>query len=304
MARWQADFTLGVIALIWGATFVMVKNALSTVGPITFIALRFIIASVVLLVLFRRRLPGLTRAEMGAGAFIGLWLGLGYVTQTVGLQYTTSGKAGFITGLNVVIVPILATLFLRQPPGRGALAGVAAATVGLGFLSLDEKMQVGEGDLWVMACAVCYAAHIVAVSHFAARHDAVRLAIAQIAAVAALTTVGAFVFETPRLDLPAVTWGALGFTGAVATSFVFTLQVYVQRFTTPTRTALLFSLEPVFAALFGWWWAGEVLGPKELLGCGLILAGMVMAELGGEREAAHAPAPHDLEARRELTPDR
>ncbi|MCZ7545017.1 MAG: DMT family transporter [Anaerolineae bacterium] len=122
----------------------------------------------------------------------------------------------------------------------------------------------------------------------------------QIVAVAVIATASAFIFETPRLDLPAVTWGAIGFTGAVATSFVFTLQVYVQRFTTPTHTALLFSLEPVSAALFGWWWASEILGPKELLGCALILAGMVMAELGGAREAPHGQAPRELEARREL----
>ncbi len=134
-------------------------------------------------------------------------------------------------------------------------------------------------------------------SHFAARHDPVRLAVTQIIAVAAMATAAAFLFETPRLDLPALTWGAIGFTGAVATSFVFTLQVYVQRFTTPTRTALLFSLEPVFAALFGWWWAGEVLGPKQLLGGALILAGMILAELGGARDETHEQAPRKVQAR-------
>ena len=290
MSRWQADLTLAVIALIWGATFVMVKSALDTVGPFTFVAWRFIVASVVLLVLFHRRIRRLTRAEARAGALIGVWLALGYITQTIGLQYTTSGKAGFITGMNIVIVPILATFFLRQPPGRWAAVGVATAVVGLGFLSLDENLRFGEGDLWVMACAFFYALHIVTVSHFARRHDAVRLSVVQIAAVAVIATASAFVVETPRLDLPALTWGAIGFTGAVATSFVFTLQVYVQRFTTPTRTALLFSLEPVFAALFGWWLAAELLGPRELLGCTLILAGMVMAELGGAREE-QAAAP-------------
>ncbi|MCZ7545019.1 MAG: DMT family transporter [Anaerolineae bacterium] len=119
MARWQADLTLALIALIWGATFVMVKNALDTVGPFTFVAWRFIVASIVLFILFARRLRALTRGELRAGAVIGVWLALGYITQTIGLQYTTSGKAGFITGMNVVLVPIFATILLRQPPGRG-----------------------------------------------------------------------------------------------------------------------------------------------------------------------------------------
>ncbi len=154
MSRWKADFTLALIALIWGATFVMVKNALATVGPFTFVAWRFIVASVVLLILFSRRMRRVTRAEVAAGALIGVWLALGYMTQTFGLQYTTSGKAGFITGMNVVIVPVLATIFLRQPPGGGAALGVTAAVAGLGFLSLDENLQIGAGDLWVLACAV------------------------------------------------------------------------------------------------------------------------------------------------------
>jgi drug/metabolite transporter (DMT)-like permease len=290
MKRWQADLALAFVALIWGSTFVVVKNALDAVGPLTFVAVRFLLASVFLYALFERRMRSLTRREAVAGALIGIWLTLGYVFQTTGLQTTTSAKAGFITGLSVVIVPVLATFLLRRPPGRGAVAGILAATLGLGFLSLDKNLRVQSGDLWVLGCAFAFALHIVTVSRFSPFHDPVRLAVVQIQAVAALASGAALIFETPTLRLPLATWGAMAFTGATATALAYGLQVYVQRFTTPTHTALLFSLEPVFAALFGWWWASETLGTKELIGCGLILAGMLVAELGDGPEKTETGA--------------
>ena len=169
--------------------------------------------------------------------------------------------------------------------------GIAAATVGLGFLSLNKDLSVQAGDLWVLACAVAFALHIVSVSHFSPHTDPIRLSVVQIAAVAPIATIAAFSFETPSLDLPAATWSAIALTGVAATALAFGIQVYVQRFTTSTHTALLFSLEPVFAALFGWWWASESLGVKELIGCGLILAGMLVAELGDTDASDTAPEP-------------
>lgn len=290
MARWQADLTLGLIALIWGSTFVVVKNALDAVGPLTFVGFRFALAAAFLAILFYRRARALSRADLRAGGLMGIWLALGYIFQTIGLQTTTSAKAGFITGLSVVIVPVLATLLLRRPPSRAATAGIAAATLGLALLTLNADLRVQSGDLWVLGCAFAFALHIVTVAHYSPRHDAVRLALVQIATVAVVATAAALVFETPRLALPADTWAAIAFTGVVATALVFSLQVYVQRFTTPTHTALLFSLEPVFAALFGWWLASEVLGPQELAGCGLILLGMIVAELGDGAEVEPHPA--------------
>ncbi len=286
MKRWQADLTLGFVALIWGSTFVLVQNALDEVAPMTFVGWRFSLAALVLVVLFHRRARGIRRGELLAGGLIGVWLTGGYVFQTIGLQTTTTAKAGFITGLSVVIVPVLATVLLRVPPGRGPAIGILAATAGLGLLTLNRDLSVQTGDLWVLACALMFALHIVSVARFSPDYDPIRLSIVQIAAVAVLSTGSAFVFETPTLNLPLATWGAIAFTGVVATALVFSLQVYVQRFTTPTHTALLFSLEPVFAAFFGWWWGGESLGLKAIIGCGLILAGMIIAEVGsGQPEA-------------------
>ena len=291
MKRWQADLVLVGIALIWGATFVMVKNALDTVGPVTFIAWRFVAATVTLLVIFHRRMRGLLPAEIRAGILLGLWLGTGYVLQTTGLQHTTTGETGFITGMNVVIVPILSAVFFRKPPGWKTAAGILVATVGLGLLSLDASLQVQPGDLWVLGGAVAFALHIVSVSEFAARHDPVRVAVVQLGAGAVLITGAAFVFETPSLQLPVLTWEVILFTGVVATALVFSTQIAVQRFTTSTHAALILSLESPFAAIFGWWWASERLGSKELVGCALIMAGIIIAELSGRTAQSFPAAP-------------
>ncbi len=291
MRRWQADLTLAGLALIWGATFVVVQNALDIVGPLTFVAWRFVLAAAVLGGLFWRRMGGLTRADVLAGSWLGVFMTGGYIFQTIGLQTTSSAKAAFITGLSVVIVPVLATLLLRRPPGRAPIVGIVLATVGLAALTLNRDLSIQRGDLWVLACAMMFALHIVGVSHFSPRHDTIRLTLVQIVVVMVLGTASAFAFERPTLTLPANTWGAIAFTGVVATALVFSLQVHVQRFTTPTHTALLFSLEPVFAAFFGWWWAGELLGPREWIGCGLILGGMLVAEFGGPKEEHPKPLP-------------
>ena len=308
MKRWQANLILGIVALIWGSTFVMVQNALDAVDPLSFVGLRFIVATLCLLVLFGKRVRGVTRAELIAGGLIGVWLVGGYAFQTIGLESTTTAKAGFITGLSVVIVPLLSTVLLLRPPGRGPVLGIVAATGGLALLTLninlsiqtgapwvqltlDDGFSIQPGDLWVLACAFMFALHIVSVARYSPQYDSIRLSIIQIAVVAPLALTGAFAFEKPTLDLPASTWGAIIFTGVVATALVFSLQVYVQRFTTPTHTALLFALEPVFAAFFGWWLANEELGSREIVGCALILLGMVFAELGDSAaEPDTAPA--------------
>jgi drug/metabolite transporter (DMT)-like permease len=290
MKRWQANALMVGMTLIWGMTFVITKNALDSVGPLTFVAWRFWVATGGLIVLFHRRLRAMTRADFTAGALTGIWLAMGYILQTVGLQYTTSGKSAFITGLSVVLVPVFAALWLRQPPGRGAVLGVIAATAGLALLSLGNNgLQFGPGDLWTLGCAVGFALQIVTVARYAPHRDPVRLAVVQIGTAAILATVSAFLFETPTLALSLETWAVIAFMGLVATALVFSLQVFIQRLTTPTQTALIFSLEPVFGAFFGWWWAGEVLGPKEIAGCGLILAGMLLAEFGGQAEDDDIP---------------
>lgn len=277
----QANAALLIVSLIWGATFVMVKQAVTHVGPLTFIGLRFTLASLAMTLLFHRRLRAVGRRELTAGGLIGVFLFGGYAFQTAGLQFTSASKAGFITGLSVVIVPFAAWAWLRRPPGWNALAGVILATAGLALLTLqiNASLMVGPGDLLVLACAVSFALHITSIGSFAPRMDPLALATIQIATTAVITVPAALLTETPTWPLDGSVWLAVVFTGVLATCVAFAVQTMAQVFTTPTHTALIFATEPVFAALFGVLLAGEWLSYRAWLGCALILAGMLVAEL-------------------------
>jgi len=274
----QADFGLLLVTLLWGSTFVLVKETLAEIEPYNFLALRFALASLTMLIVFRRHLTAVTHRELKAGAIIGLFLFAGYAFQTVGLQYTTAGKAGFITGLSVVIVPLATFIILRRKPSTNALLGVASATAGLALLSLREDLTIARGDLIVLGCAFSFALHIVMVGKFAPRMDAIALTTIQLGMVAALSGFVSPLFEHSSLHFSSKAWLAVLFMGVLVTPFTFGVQNVAQRFTSPTHTALIFAAEPVFAALFAYLLAGEVLTGRQLLGCGLILAGMVAAE--------------------------
>jgi len=287
----QADAALLMVSLIWGATFVMVKQAVTLVGPLTFIGLRFTLAAIAMVVLFHRRLRAVGRRELAAGALIGVFLFSGYAFQTAGLQYTTVSKTGFITGLYVVIVPLAAWVWLRRPPGWSALAGVVLATAGLGLLTLrmGERVAIEYGDLLVLAGAISFALHITAIGGYAPRMDALALATIQIAVAAVIAVPAALLVEAPAWPIGNAVWFAAAFTGVLATCVALGVQTVAQVFTTPTHTALIFATEPVFAALFGVLLAGEWLSDRAWLGCGLIVAGMVVAELW-PRGSTTAPA--------------
>jgi drug/metabolite transporter (DMT)-like permease len=287
-SRLWADLSLLVVTAIWGATFVMVKEALAAAGPLTFLGLRFSLAALVLVPALAVRRGPFSWNLAGSGAAIGLFLFTGYALQTAGLQFTSASKAGFITGLSVVIVPLLATL-LRQPPTNRALVGAALATVGLGLLSLGDDVSIQPGDLLVLGCAASFALHIVAVGRFAPRQDVLALTTAQIVAAALLTGAGALLFERPMAGQLAEILPAALFTGLFATVAAFYLQTRAQRFTSPTHTALIFTMEPVFAGLFGYLLAGERLGARGLAGCGLILAGILTSQVEGSRFHARSP---------------
>ncbi len=300
--RFLADLALVFVTIIWGSTFVMVKNVVASYPPFSFLTIRFTLAALTLLpfVWFEQRrarseegmrraaeppcqVPLLQRAV--APLVIGLALFAGFAGQTLGLQLTTPAKAGFITGTYVVIVPLVTALLMHRRPGRNAALGVVSAMAGLALLSLHAGLQVNPGDALVFVCAVAFAAHILLTGRFAPQYDAMSLTLGQIAVVAGLSGACALALE-PRVALSQDVLFAAAFTGLLATAAAFGIQVVAQRFTTSTHTALIFAGESVFAALASFLLIGEVLGPRQLLGCGMILGGMVVAELkersGGE----------------------
>jgi len=276
---YYADAALVGVTLVWGSTFVVVKGALGGAGPLEFITLRFAIAFIALTLLFYRRVRNLTALELRAGVIIGVFLFLGYGFQTAGLQFTTASRAGFITGLSVLAVPLFAFIALRHRIGWGLIVGIILAAIGMYLLSFDGPLAVSFGDLLILVCALAFAGHIVSISVYAPRFDPIALAIVQTGFVAVLSGLSTLAVERPILAPSSVAWIGAGYTGLLGTAAVLGVQISVQRYTTPSHAALIFSMEPVFAALFAYLLAGETLGPTGWIGGVLILAGMLVAEL-------------------------
>jgi drug/metabolite transporter (DMT)-like permease len=216
----------------------------------------------------------------------------GYALQTIGLETTTAAKAGFITGLSVALVPVISALWTRRLPARGVLAGVGAATIGLALLTLNEGARVESGDLWVLGCAAAFALHIVLVGRLAGALAPGVFTAAQVVPVAALSVLGAVADGPVGATVGAiagagpVVWGLVAFMAATATVAALVVQTWAQRFTSASHTALMFTFEPVAAAITAYLVLGEVMTGRQALGAGLILAGIATAELNQEHEQA------------------
>jgi len=272
-----ALLVLLLVTAVWGVTFVQVKDAVAVYPLFAFLALRFAIAGGTLAVPGAARLRRLGRAGALSGILAGALLGAGYALQTAGLERTTVSSTGFITGLYVVLTPLLALAVFRTHTGRGAWLGVLLATAGLALLAGIQRGSL-LGDLLVLAGAAVYSLQIVLMERYAPRYDAVAFTLVEM-----LTAFGGLLAIALALrDLPFphgwTVWGALLVTGVFASALAFLAQTWAQRRTTATRTALAFSMEPVWAGLFGFTLAGDRLGATAWLGCAVIMAGIVVAE--------------------------
>jgi len=276
-----ADLLLLLVALIWGLTFPAIKDALEGITPFAFLTIRFSIACIFLVVIYSKNMVKINRYNLKAGILIGTALFLGYSFQTVGIQYTTASNAAFITGLAVVMVPVLNIPITRKLPNKYAILGAVSAAFGLGLLSLNAGFSINHGDFLVFLCAVAFATHILLVSKYAPNMDSTLLTIIQIGAVAFFSGILTISLETLPTRFTREVWIALAICAIPATSLAYWIQNKVQQYTSPTRTAIVFSMEPVFGALFSYFWLAEVLTTKGLLGCGFVLLGILLAELKG-----------------------
>lgn len=288
--KWLSDIVLLGITFTWGLTFVLVQNAIATIPPFSFVALRFGCAALLLLPFTRREqgklLPYLKRGELvRAGVWLGIWLFLGYALQTFSLLYTTPGKSGFLTGMSVALVPILALIILRTRPAVPALLGVGLATIGLYLLAFVNLSSINRGDILAFLCAIAFGLQVIYTGKFSAYASAQRLAVMQLATVALLSGTAAIVFEpwqrifSPRILLQPTIIVALIVTAVFATALAYLAQTHIQKYTTPTRVALIFASEPVFAALADYWWNGTGLSTRAIIGCILILGGTLLTEI-------------------------
>jgi len=272
----KADSMLLIVAIVWGAGFVAQKAAMEHVGPFLFTAIRFAIGALVLLPFVFKRTP--IGGEWRAGIILGLVMFAAASLQQMGLVYTSASRGGFITGLYVLIVPVTG-LFFGHRFHRGHIAGALLAAVGLYLLSGDLSGETGKGDFLIMGCAVLWAVHVAMVGHLAPKAEPIRLAFAQFATVAVLATIVTPFFEPVSMNAIFDARLAILYSGIFAIGLAFSLQVIAQRDAPPTHAAILMSLEALFAAITGWLLLKEILTPKELTGCGLMLAGMIASQL-------------------------
>ena len=276
-----APLTLLSITVIWGWTFVLVKQGMSEVGPLTFLAARFLIAFVVLAGLMPGVLRRIDRSTLRAGAVIGVALFGGYLFQTWGLVYTTATKSGLITGLSVVIVPLLAAAVNRNRVGLKAWIGAFLAAGGLALLVLGRGRlsSINFGDFLTLICAVSYAAHIVLIDRYVRRVDYRGLLLVQVGTVAALSTVGALLFESLPTHLSGGLIEGILVTGVLATALALYILNRFQSYSTAAYTAIILTMEPVFAALFGAILLGETLGPLQIAGAVVIVVSTLIPKL-------------------------
>jgi len=283
----RAEIYLLLVALVWGTTFVIVKNGLAYMGAFYFNGIRFMLAFLVLALIFPSFFRSLNRQLVISGVLVGLFMFVGYTFQTLGLKYTTATNAGFITGLSVVLVPLLYGLMTRIFPGIGSIVGVLLAGGGLYMMSFGTtgSFTPAYGDLLVLICAIGFALQIVLVSRYSPHFRAFPFTMVQILTVGVLSLLGGIMFEPVPASLNREVVLSLLLTAIPATAVAFLIQNAMQKHTTPTRTAIIFTTEPIFAAVFAHLYAGEILTSAIVGGGFLIIAGMLIAELWSKAKA-------------------
>jgi drug/metabolite transporter (DMT)-like permease len=280
----QADLLLLLVALIWGFGFVAQRAGMDHIGPYTFNGIRFLLGGLCLVPLALRRsqaplVPGIGRIPLfRAGLLAGAFLFIAATLQQVGLQYTTAGKAGFITGLYVVLVPMIG-LFFRQRTTAGTWIGALAAAFGLYLLSVTEDFRIEFGDLLELIGALFWAGHVLILSYLSPRTSPVRLALVQFVVCGVLSLFTGLLLETITLQALADAAIPIAYGGICSVGAGYTLQVVVQRKAHPSHAAILLSLESPFAALGGWLLLDELLSARGLAGCTLMLAGMLLSQM-------------------------
>jgi drug/metabolite transporter (DMT)-like permease len=299
----RANLLMLVAAIIWGSAFVAQRLSLDAIGPFLFTGLRFLLGALIVLIVWtvvKRRRPAAapgeradTRKLWRDGALLGLLVAVSISCQQIGLQYTKVANAGFISSLYVVIVPLMGVV-LRHQTGVGVWLGATLAALGMYFLSVDEHFSVLYGDWFQLAGSIVISAQVVLVSRFARRHDPLALALVQFVVCGVVSLAIGLAVDPLRVSdivraAPTILYG-----GALSVGVAYTIQVVAQKDAAPAHAAVIFSMEGVFAALAGWLVLGETLATRAMLGCALMLAGLIVCQVmpmwSGRRAAASDPA--------------
>lgn len=299
MKRLRAELALAGVTVIWGTTFVVVKFALAEVSTFIFLALRFSVAAIALLLIYR---GAAGRRNVGPGIFAGTLLFTAYAFQTLGLELTTPSKSAFLTGLSIPMVPLVSSLVYRIRPRLVEVAGILIASMGMMLMTssgtvlgwADLQSGLSRGDILSLLCAVTFAFHIVIIGHYSQLHGFESLAVMQIATAAALGATLFWFVRPLRFHLTPGVASAVLVTGLLATALAFTTQAWAQQYTSPSRAALIFALEPPVAWFTSYVLTGEKMANRGKVGAGMILAGILLVELtrGKIESSKHETIPY------------
>jgi drug/metabolite transporter (DMT)-like permease len=296
--RLRAELALALCTLLWGSTFVVVKNSLDHSSVFVFLALRFTLAGACMAVFSPKVFRALQREEIFAGVRLGFFMFCGYAFQTAGLRYTTASNSGFITGSSVVLVPLILALFWGKRVTLWVYFGTIAAGTGLHFLTVPVTgvAHLNRGDVLTFFAAISYAVHIILVGEYAREHSVAALSVLQVLACAVMAWLTAFGADAIRWQLMRFSstpelWAGIAVCALFATAVAFSLQLWAQQYTTPSHAAILFTLEPVFAMITSYLGLGERLGLRSVAGAGMVLVGILAAELLGPPAAPECPEP-------------
>lgn len=270
-----------VTAMIWGFAFVVVKNSLDAIGPTYLLAFRFTIASLVLAIIFHKRLKNLNKPVLLEGAVLGGCLFIAYLLQTVGLQYTTAGKNAFLTTIYVVLVPFLHWMLNRKRPKGRCIGAAFLAVIGIGLLSLKGDLTMNLGDVMTLFCGISFAFHMVYIDKYTEKHDPVTLTVLQLSVVAVLSWIAAPLLDGrfPEAAFQVDVIVSMLYLGILSTMVAFLLQNVCQKYTSPSTASLVLSLESVFGVVFSVIFLKEYFTGRMVAGCILIFAGILLAEL-------------------------
>ncbi|WP_379127145.1 DMT family transporter [Paenibacillus sp. sgz500958] len=285
----KAELLLLMVTMFWGSSYMFMKMGLDTLGEFNLIALRFGLAFVLAGLLFHKRLMLIDVRTLKYGALLGFLLLGVFTCITFGLKTTTTSNAGFLVALTVIFVPLLEVLVFKKKVSPPQAFGAVLAIAGIGMLTLNHSLQIRPGDFLCILSAVFYAVQILVTGRAVKHCDSLNIGILQLGFAGGYALILSFLFESPALPSSLPSWIAILALGILCSACGFILQPVAQKYTTATRTGLIFSLEPVFAAFFGYWFAGEQLSMQGYAGASLVLLGIVASELLGRMSLSPLP---------------
>lgn len=292
----KADLMLMLVTLCWGVSYILMNVCLGEIGPLTLNAYRFLIAFFAALILAFPKLKNVNKATLRYSAMIGLALALVYISVTYGVMYTSLSNAGFLCALTVIITPILAFYIKKEAPNKKLIAVLIMCLIGIGLMTLNEQLKPALGDVLCILCAFIYAVDLMIVDKAVHKEEvnAFQLGVYQLGFTGLYMFVLAIVLETPVLPSKPSIWAAMLFLAIFCTGVAFIVQVIAQQYTSATHVGVIFALEPVFAAIAAFFFAGERLLPRAYIGALLMLAGIIILEVDFKSIVNKKIASNDL----------